>query len=186
MKVLLRKNVAYLGKIGDLVEVKRGYARNYLLPRGLAYEPSTANVRQVEQERQRYLQELAHQRAEIEARAALVDGKEITISARANVEGHLYGSVGPAQIAAALADEGLFIESENVALPEPIRRLDKYEVPLRFGEDITATIHVWVVPIHGEGETGPQADDAPAEAPAEIGPGEGDGDVEADERDDRP
>jgi large subunit ribosomal protein L9 len=172
MKVLLRKNVAKLGKIGDVVEVKPGYARNYLLPHGLAYEPSRTNLRQVEVEKQKYLQELARQRAEIEARAQLVQGKEITLSARANPEGHLYGSVGPAQIVAALAEQKMFIEAANVVLPEPIRKLDKYEVQLDFGQDVKATISVWVVPVHGEGEgegEGEQAT-APAEPPADEKP----------------
>jgi len=168
MKVLLRKNVTHLGRIGDLVDVRPGYARNYLLPQGLAFRPSAANVRQVELEKRRYLEELARQRAEIEARAALVDGKEITLAARANPEGHLYGSVGPAQIVAVLAEEGLFIEPDNVALDEPIRQLDKHEVPLRFAEDVTATIHVWVVPVHGEGEIPP----APAEEAHAAEPGQ--------------
>jgi len=173
MKVLLRRNVPNLGKIGDVVEVKPGYARNYLLPLGLAYRPSVINVKQVEREKQRYLQELARQRAEIEARAQLIQGKEITISARANPEGHLYGSVGPAQIVAALAEQGLFVEAENVHLPEPIRQLDKHDVELKFSEDITATIHVWVVPVHGEGEEGkPPAEQAP---PAEEATAEGRG-----------
>jgi len=164
MKVLLRKNVPPLGKIGDLVEVRPGYARNYLLPEGLAYQPSAANIRQVELEKKRYLEELARQRAEIEARAALVDGKEVTIPARANEEGHLYGSVGPAQIVAALAEQGQFVEPENVAIEEPIRQLDKYDVPLRFGQDVTATIQVWIVPIHGEDEA---EDGAEGTAPVE-------------------
>ena len=144
----------------------------YLLPQGLAFQPSAANIRQVELEKKRYLEELAQQRAEIEARAALVDGKEITLVARANEEGHLYGSVGPAQIVAALADQGQFIEPENVALEEPIRQLDRYDVPLRFGHDVTATIQVWVVPLHGdgegegEGEAEPPAEDEGAEPPA--------------------
>jgi len=152
MKVLLRKNVASVGKIGDLVDVKSGYARNYLLPQGLAYQPTAANIKQVEREREKYLAELAHQQAEIVARAALVDGKEVTISARANEEGHLYGSIGPAQIVAALAEQRCFVDADNVVLPEPIRILDKYDVPLKFGEDVTATISVWVVPIHGEAD----------------------------------
>ena len=150
MKVLLRKNVANVGQIGDLVEVKAGHARNYLLPQGLAYQPTAANIKQVEREREKYLAELAKRRAEIEARAALVNGKEVTISARANEEGHLYGSIGPAQIVAALADQNCFVEADNIVLPEPIRLLDKYEVSLKFGEDVTAAISVWVVPIHGE------------------------------------
>ena len=163
MKVLLRKNVANVGKIGDLIDVKPGYARNYLLPQGFAYEPSEANIKQVEREKEKYLAELAKLRAEIEARAALVNGKEVTISARANEEGHLYGSVGPAQIVAALAEQSCFVEAENIVLEEPIRTLDKYDVTLKFGEDVTATIHVWVVPIHGEAP----AEETPAETPAE-------------------
>ena len=166
MKVLLRKNVTNVGKIGDLIEVKAGYARNYLLPQGFAYEPTAANVKQVEREKQKYLQELARQRAEIQARAALVNGKEVTISARANEEGHLYGSVGPAQIVAALAEQNCFIEVENVVLDEPIRKLDKYNVTLKFAEDVTAAISVWVVPIHGEE---PQAADEPAPPTPEAG-----------------
>jgi len=161
MKVLLRKNVTNVGKIGDLIEVKPGYARNYLLPQGFAYEPTAANIKQVEREKLKYLQELARQRAEIQARAALVNGKEVTISARANEEGQLYGSVGPAQIVAALAEQNCFIEAENVVLDEPIRKLDKYTVALKFAEDVTAAISVWVVPIHGEEPQAP--DEAPAE-----------------------
>jgi len=172
IKVLLRRNVANLGKIGDLVDVKPGYARNYLLPQGLAYQPTDANVRQVEHEKRAYLEELARQRAQTEARAKLVDGKEVTISARANEEGHLYGSVGPAQVAAALAEEGQFVEAENILLPEPIRQLDKYDVQLDFGHEVTATVHVWVVPIRGEdadeGETFPPAeDDGQGDEPAD-------------------
>lgn len=176
MKVLLRRNVPNLGNIGEVVEVKPGYARNYLLPQGLAYQPSAANLRQVELEKQRYLEELARQRQEIQARAELIHDKEVTIAARANPEGHLYGSVGPAQITAALAEQGLFVEPENVALDEPIRQLDKYDVELRFGQDVTATVHVWVVPLRGEGEEGEaplpaeaaeQAPDQPAPEPSE-------------------
>jgi len=148
MKVLLRQNVYKLGKIGEVVDVKDGYARNYLLPYGIAYQPTEANLKRVEDEKQRYLEELAKQRAEIEARAAVVQGKEITIAARANDEGHLYGSVGPAQIAAILAEDNIFVEARDIDLGEPIRTLDKYDVTIRFNEDISATIHVWVVPTH--------------------------------------
>lgn len=171
MKVLLRKNVSNVGKIGDLVDVKSGYARNYLLPQGLAYQPTAANIRQVEREREKYLAELARQRAEIAARAALVDGKEVTISARANEEGHLYGSIGPAQIVAALTEQNCFVEAGNIVLPEPIRMLDKYDVSLKFAEDVTATISVWVVPIHGEAdEPAPEAatEGAPESAPEDA------------------
>ena len=162
MKVLLRRNVLNLGTIGEVVEVKPGYARNYLLPQRLAVTPTKGNLKAVEAEKQKYLEDLARQRSQLQARAQSLQGKEITISARANEEGHLYGSVGPAQVAAALAQENLFIDPENVVLPEPIRRLDKYDVMLRFTEDITATIHVWIVPIREPGQEG----EKPAESPA--------------------
>ena len=155
MKVLLRKNVYNLGKIGDVVEVKPGYARNYLLPQGLAYQPTEGNLKRVESEKAAYLEELARQRAELQARADLVNGKEVTIAARANEEGHLYGSVGPAQIVAALGEQGAFVEERNVVLGQPIRQLDKYEVTLRFEEEVTAQIIVWVVPIREEGDEEP-------------------------------
>lgn len=172
MKVLLRKNVPDLGRIGDIVEVKPGHARNYLLPQALAVQPTRANLLAVEAEKKRYLQELAKQRAEIEARAELLRGKELTIAARANEEGHLYGSVGPAQIVAALAEENIFIDVDNVALDEPIRQLDKYDVVVRFAEDVQTTIHVWVVPVRddrpGEDAAPPQpGEPTPAEAPPE-------------------
>jgi len=185
MKVLLKTNIERLGQIGDVVDVKSGYARNYLLPQGLATKPTEVNIKAVEIEKQEHLKELAKVREEIEARATVVRGKEITIPARANEEGHLYGSVGPAQIVAVLAAEGIFVDPENVVLEEPIRRLDKYDVDLRFAADVTATIHVWVVPtreIEGEqpGQDEPGAEDA--YAPPE--PDQADAtDAEADESD---
>jgi len=131
MKVLLRRNVRKLGQIGEVVEVRDGYARNYLLPCGLALQPTEANLKAIEAERQAYLAELAAQRAALEQRAKLLEGKEFTINARANEEG---------------TQEGFVIDPENIVLDEPIRRLDKYEVPVEFAPEVTTTIVVWVVP----------------------------------------
>jgi large subunit ribosomal protein L9 len=169
MKVLLRQNVYNLGQIGDVVDVKPGYARNYLLPQGIAFQPSEANIRKVEADKQRYLEELAKQKAELEAQAAVVNGKEVTIAARANEEGHLYGSVGPAQIAAALAEENLFVDEKSIQLPQAIRQLDKYDIEVRFNPEVTATIHVWVVPtrhsdVREEPEGAPEPEEADVEA----------------------
>ncbi len=150
MKVMLKKNVAKLGTIGDVVEVKPGYARNYLLPLGLAAEPTEVNIRAIEAEKLHFQEEAAKNREAQEARAETIRGKEITISARANEEGQLYGSIGPAQIAAALAAEDVFVEPEHIVLDEPIRKLDKYDVMVRFAKDLTTEIHVWVVPTHDE------------------------------------
>ena len=149
MKVLLRRNVQKVGRIGDVVEVKPGYARNYLLPHGLAVVPTAGNIKAVEAEKAQYLAELAKRRGELEAKAAVVNGKEVTINARANEEGHLYGSVGPAQIAAALAAQNVFVEQEAIVM-DAIRKLDKYEIAVEFAEDIKATVTVWVVPIREE------------------------------------
>lgn len=163
MKVLLRRNIPNLGNIGDVVEVRPGYARNYLLPQRLATEPTPGNVKAVESERHRYLEELAKQHAQVEARAELARGKELIILARANEEGHLFGSIGAAQIVAALAKENIFIDSENVLLDEPLRQLDKYDIQLRFAQDITTTIHVWILPIKDDDtDTSPADTDEPA------------------------
>ena len=172
MRVLLRRNISKLGTIGDVVEVKPGYARNYLLHHGLAVQPTDANLKAIEAEKEHYLKELAKQKSELEAKAAVVNGKEITIAARANEEGHLYGSIGPAQIAAALAEQNAFIEPEAILLDEPVRQLDKYDIMIRFAEDVTAEITLWVVPVHEDddepGEDAEQdaetsADEAPAD-----------------------
>ena len=146
MKLLLRQSVDKLGYVGDVVDVKMGYARNYLLPQGLAMEPTEANMKSIEAAKQAYLEQMAKERKELEARAELLNGKEITITAMANEEGHLYGSVGPAQIVAALDSEGFHVEEKNVILNEQISSLDKYEVTIRFSEDIRAVVGVWVVP----------------------------------------
>jgi large subunit ribosomal protein L9 len=163
MKVLLRRNVRKLGKIGEVVDVKPGYARNYLVPQGMATQPTESNIKQVEREKEAYLAELAKQREELSARAQVLDGKEITIPARANEEGHLYGSIGPAQITACLAENNLFVEPENIRLDHAIRQLDKYDITVEFDEDITATIAVWVVPIREGGAESPTLGAPPAE-----------------------
>lgn len=148
MKVLLRRNVPKLGKIGDIVETKNGYARNYLLPQRLAVVPTEANIKAIEADKRAYLEQLAKERAELEAQAQIIEGTEVTISARCNEEGHLYGSVGPAQISSALAEQGVTVDAKNIVLDNPIRQLDKYDVTVRFNEEVSATIQVWIVPVH--------------------------------------
>jgi large subunit ribosomal protein L9 len=146
MKVLLKKNVSHLGAIGQVVNVKPGYARNYLIPHGLAVQPTASNVKAVEAAKQQYLEELARLRTELEAKAKVIDGREIEMQARANEDGHLYGSIGPAQIVAELASENLFIEPEHVVLEHPVRQVGRFDIPLRFEEGVEATITLWVIP----------------------------------------
>ena len=152
MKVLLRRNVSNLGKIGEVVEVLPGYARNYLLPQRLGVTPTKANMKAVEAEKQKYLEEVAKERDALVLKAAAITGKEVTITGRANEEGVLYGSIGPAQIVAALAVAGVFVEPSNIILDAAIKRVDKYDVLVRMAEDVTATVKVQVVALHDAGE----------------------------------
>ena len=167
MKVLLKKTVAKLGIIGDVVDVKPGYARNYLIPQRVATEPTEANLKAIEAKKQQYMEQLSKEQEQVQAKADAIRGKEITIMARANEQGHLYGSIGPAQISAALAAEGVMVESEYIILEEHIKRLDKYDLTIRFNQDVTATIHVWIVPDRDSDEQIPE-EQAQEEQPDET------------------
>ena len=146
MKVLLRQDVAELGVIGDVVEVKTGYARNYLLPQNVAVQPSEANLKRVEQER-RDREKQAKQRLEtLKGIASRLAGASVTIKAKANELGHLFGSVNESHIADALVAEGFKVSPEQIALAAPIRTLDKFRVPVRLSDGVEAEADVWVVP----------------------------------------
>ena len=164
MKVLLKQNVRKLGIIGDIVDVKSGYARNYLVPQGLGTAPTEQAIKDVEAAKAAYLAVVAKERAEIKARAKTIDGQKVTISARANDEGQLYGSIGPAQIAHAMEEIGVPIGADEVIMSDTIHQLDKYDVTVELADEISATIAVWVVPIREEGDDS----DAFAEAMGET------------------
>ena len=164
MKLLLCKNVAALGIVGDVVEVNEGFARNYLLPRRLATEPTSGNVRKLADARRQAEEEMARERSVLEGIAKRMEGVEVTIRARANEDGVLYGSVGRREISAALAEEGHHVAVEQIQLHTPLRRLDNIEVELRFAADLRCAIKVWVVreKTDEEGEEGEKQDATPA------------------------
>ena len=147
MKVLLRQDVPSLGRIGDIVEVKVGYARNYLLPQLVAVEPTPANLKRVAQECVETEKRAKQHLEALKALAQRLAGVSVTIRAKANEMGHLFGSVNEAHIAEALAAEGFVIEASQVALAAPIRTLDKFRVPIRLAEGVEAEVDVWVVPV---------------------------------------
>jgi large subunit ribosomal protein L9 len=153
MKILLRKNVSKLGIIGDVVEVKNGYARNYLFPSGLATHPTETNIRALAEARKHAEHERAEMEAVLRSAAERLSGVEVTIQARANEEGVLYGSVGAREIAAALVAEGHEVEADHIKLKEPIRHLDHVTVPVKLLDDLTVDVVVWVVRERKEGET---------------------------------
>ena len=145
MKLLLCKNIEKLGIVGDIVEVAAGYGRNYLLPSGLATEPTEANIRALADARKVAELERERQREELVAFAEKLNDVEVTIRARANEVGHLYGSVGAREIVAALEEDGHYIKAEQVLLEHPIKQLDNTEVQVRLADDLTSMIKVWVV-----------------------------------------
>ena len=172
MKVLLRRNVKKLGQIGEVVTVRPGFARNYLLPQGLAVMPSAANLKAIEAEKTQYLSELARLKAEFETRARALEGKSFSIVARANQEGHLYGSVGPAQIVETMGRESCIVETDMIQLPEAIRAVGTHEVTIEFTEQVTAKITIVVTRLKEEGEEEEEAPAPAAEAPKAEKPAE--------------
>ena len=161
MKLLLQRSIEKLGKAGDLVEVNTAYARNYLLPCGLALEPTPGNLKRIEELRELARQQGLAQLQELQAQAEALNGLEVTIQARANEQGHLFGSVGPAEVSAALDEMGFSnVPAEAVLIDPHIKQLDKYTVEIRISEEVRAQIELWVVP-----EKAPPDADQPDEQP---------------------
>ncbi|WP_169975071.1 50S ribosomal protein L9 [Tautonia rosea] len=152
MHVLLTNKVAKLGEPGDLVKVRPGYARNFLLPQGLATFATPHNLRIVEKHRSRLKALEEAKRSDLQNLAAQLSQRSITIEANANEEGHLYGSVNAQQIAAALATDGVQIDAENVRIEGPLKELGFYSIPIHLGMEITGEVKLWVVPTHVEGD----------------------------------
>ena len=171
MRLLLLKDVGKLGHVGDIVEVKTGYARNYLIPQRLAADPTEENIKAIEQEKKRAAADRARRLKEFEGLAEQLTDVAVTIEAAANPEGTLYGSVGPKEIAAGLQALGHPVRSEQVALDTPIRTLDNRVVTLRFTDEITTQIRLWVVRagVTEDGESGaePESDDETSFRPDE-------------------
>lgn len=153
MKLLLCKNVDKLGIVGDVVDVPAGYARNYLLPHDLATEPTTGNMRRLANARRMAEKELAERHERLGQLAESLKGVEVTIRAKANEDGVLYGSVGAREISAALEEENHFVKADQIVLAHPIRHLDNVTVEVRLSDDLRSAIKVWVVREKVEGES---------------------------------
>ena len=147
LKVILRQNLAILGSTGDLVTVKPGYARNYLFPRGLAFEATQANVRQLEEDQRRGEQKAKRDYLEARRRATQLEGVSITFHANAGEEGKLFGSITNGDIADRLNEHGLdyTIDRRWIDLTEPIKALGVFSVPIRLHTDVRPEVKVWVI-----------------------------------------
>ena len=145
MQVILRDRIENLGNAGDVVEVKPGYGRNYLIPRGLAYEATQANVRRLEAERAKQSRREAETLDEARQRAATIEAVSLTFHARAGQEGKLFGSITSGDIADKLAEQGITIERRQIELDEPIKTLGGTSVPVRLHPQVRPEIKVWII-----------------------------------------
>ena len=145
MEIILRQGVENLGKPGDVVNVKAGYARNYLLPHGLAYEATPGNLKRIQQERDRLEAAENERRSAAQGIAEKLEQVSLTFSARVGEEGKLFGSVTATDIAQQLESQGFHVEKRQIDLHEPIKALGVYRVPVRLHADVKPEIRVWVI-----------------------------------------
>jgi large subunit ribosomal protein L9 len=145
MQLVLTEDIANLGRQGDVVEVKPGYGRNYLLPNGLATVPSEHSLRLLDRYKQRVSAAREARIADLRVLAEQLQRTTVTIEANANEEGHLYGSVGAPEISRALKSQNLNIDTEMVRLEGPIRECALYGVKMNLGHDIESEVKVLVV-----------------------------------------
>jgi large subunit ribosomal protein L9 len=144
MKIILLDDVPKLGRRGEVRDVSDGYARNYLLPHKLALNATPGNLRNIETIKAAQEGRAVRMRSEAETQAQLIEGLTYAQSRSASDEGRLFGSVGRADIAAFLAQNGLSVERRRIMLDEPIKSLGDYTVPVRLHGDVTATLKVTV------------------------------------------
>jgi large subunit ribosomal protein L9 len=144
MDVILRETVKNVGRAGEVVRVKDGYARNFLIPKGLAYAATAANKRRAETESQRLVGKLAAQQGDAEALAAQLAGLELRFTMKAGEGDKLFGSITSADIAARIAERGLTVDKRVIELEEPIKMIGVYQVPIRLHSEVRGEVQVWV------------------------------------------
>ncbi|MFW6059076.1 MAG: 50S ribosomal protein L9 [Phycisphaeraceae bacterium] len=176
-ELLLLENVDNLGIVGDVVKVKPGYARNFLVPRGLATRPTPGAIEALKERRRQVEEELRQQREAQQELINRLDGHELTLQRSANEQGVLFGGVSQRDIADALREEGFGVEDRWVRVGEQIKRLDSYPIPVVVDKELKAEVKLWVVSDRPaeeleaeaqegeEGEAGEEAEVEPEEAP---------------------
>ena len=146
--LILRQSVPNVGEAGDLVTVKSGFARNFLLPRGLAFEATEGNIRRLEEDRQRAEERVKRDFLEARRRASALEQVSLTFNARAGEESKLFGSITTSDIAEKLNAEGKLdfeIDRRQIELEEPIKTLGVFNVPVKLHGDVRPEIKVWVI-----------------------------------------
>ncbi|HXX95231.1 MAG TPA: 50S ribosomal protein L9 [Planctomycetota bacterium] len=146
MKVLLWHDVEKLGKRGEVVEVREGYARNFLFPRRLGSKPTPSMYKEFELEKRRVDKQEAVLVTESKALAEKLSGiTSVSIEVNTNEEGHLYGAVTPSMVAEALKDQGLKVEARAIEIAEPIKQVGTYEVTVNLHREVKPKLKVWVL-----------------------------------------
>ncbi|ODC02479.1 50S ribosomal protein L9 [Terasakiispira papahanaumokuakeensis] len=147
MQVILLENIAKLGELGDVVNVKNGYGRNFLIPQGKAVRATEESKKAFEARRAELVAQAAERKAAAEARKAKMDEIEVvTIPARAGDEGKLFGSIGPRDLAEALTDNGFEIAKSEIRMPNgPLRAVGEYDITVHFHAEVEGALHVAVI-----------------------------------------
>ena len=146
VQVILRDDVANLGKIGEVVRVKPGYARNFLIPRGLAVDANPKNLRVLEHQKRLIAAKAERDHKTAEAVARRVQGVKLTVRARAGEEGRLFGSVTNMDIERLLAEKGVQVDRRRIALDEPIKQVGTYTITVQIGRTVRAAVELTVEP----------------------------------------
>lgn len=166
MEVILREHVDNLGQRGEIVRVADGYARNYLLPRKLAMQATANNKAVIEQMKASAARRSAAEKATAEEWVAKLDPVVLSFTRKAGEQGHLFGSVTSADIAAELGTKGFEVDRRKIQLGEPLKSVGEFTVPIRLHREVTARVRVKVLAEGGD-EAAPVAEPAKAEAAAE-------------------
>lgn len=181
MEVLLREDIDNLGDRGEIVRVRLGYGRNYLLPRGLAVNASSANVRLIDNEKRVLAKREAREKTAAEAAVKEFEGGTITFERKTGDEGRLFGSVTVLDIVHALEEQGKKIDRHKIRLKDPIKTVGEHAVALRLHRDVITNLTVIVTPEGGAPAPAEAAAPAPSAAPAVASEPETDGDEDDDE-----
>jgi large subunit ribosomal protein L9 len=145
MRVILRENLDNLGKAGEVVSVRTGYGRNYLLPNGLAVPATERDEARMQHEQRTIAARMAKLAKQLLSEADRLGQVSVSLARAVGEENKLYGSVNNRDIAEALAEQGVKVDAKKIQLDEPIKALGMTEVPIKLGQDVTARIKVWVV-----------------------------------------
>ncbi len=145
MEVILKKDVSKIGKAGETIRVKDGFANNYLFPNKLAVPLTSSNLKKSEEEKQRTLLGSQKRKAEAEALKAKLDNLSITMTVLVQGEDKLYGSITSQEIAASIKEEGFDIDKNSLVLAEPLKSLGIYEIPVKLHPEVSAKVKIWIV-----------------------------------------